>query len=410
MGSIDIVVPVVGRPQNARPFMESFLESGARELGAIVLPVVEEGDRESLEAWSQWEGDGASVIVEPSARTFAEKANAAFARTGGEWLFLVGDDVRFHPGWLGAALGAAADGASVVGTNDLLTDRVRRGDHATHMLVSRRYVEEVGAGWDGPGVLCHPYRHWYVDDEIVAAAKQRGAWAPCPEAVVEHVHHLDGKVEKDSVYAAAEAASAADRAEFEERAIGNRARIPMLELGGGPFPHPFASVVVDLEHPRGAPAQDAADAPWRTDRGTVVDGSVSMVYASHIMTQIPRGEPLLRVMNEAWRVLEPGGTFKMVFPVVGYTDMHGVGHHVESWQAYADPTHVSLWWMPQALSLYFCKPDLWAGMYGALPWEPLGRYFEYDDIDWEAPTFWSLRWGWECTVRIRKPGAVQTLP
>ena len=54
--------------------------------------------------------------------------------------------------------------------------RVISGEHGTHLLIRRSYIDEVGASWgtDGkgtPGEVCHDgYTHMYVDDEIVTAA------------------------------------------------------------------------------------------------------------------------------------------------------------------------------------------------------------------------------------------------
>jgi hypothetical protein len=118
------------------------------------------------------------------------------------WIFITGDDVRFHPGWLDHAQHIAAlTGAHVVGTNDWGNPRVMAGEHGTHLLIRRSYIEEQGASWDGPGVVCHEgYRHNYVDDEIVTVAKQRGVWVSAPGSVVEHFHPMLGKAADDETY------------------------------------------------------------------------------------------------------------------------------------------------------------------------------------------------------------------
>jgi hypothetical protein len=106
----------------------------------------------------------------------------------------------------------------VVGTNDLGNPRVLAGEHATHLLIRRSYVDEQGASWDGPGVVAHEgYRHWYVDDEIVTSAKQRGVWQMALGSVVEHFHPLFGKAEQDDVYRLGQSFAQTDRATFLER-------------------------------------------------------------------------------------------------------------------------------------------------------------------------------------------------
>ena len=207
-----VVVPVLKRPQNAEPFMDTLrASSGLVECYAVV----EEDDVATQDAWRE---AGASLIV-TNAHTFAEKVNVGYENTDESWIFIVGDDVRFHPGWLDHAQHVAkATGASVVGTNDLGNAAVMDGHHATHMLISRSYIAEHGASWDGPGVVCHEgYRHWYVDNEIVEAAKQRHAFAPALASVVEHMHPIWRKGEDDEVYELGQSTEARDKVTFLKR-------------------------------------------------------------------------------------------------------------------------------------------------------------------------------------------------
>ena len=195
---VDVIVPVLHRPQNIEPLMKSLLASTGL---ARVWFVVEDGDDEvALEAVRC----GGRVYFESG--SFAKKVNFAFNRLRNQgpapWVFLAGDDVRFRPGWLDHAQEVARRyGAQVVGTNDLANPRVMRGEHATHMLISRDYVEEHGSSWDGAGVVCHEgYRHWFVDDEIVSVAKRRGVFQVSLASEVEHLHPMVGKAENDAIY------------------------------------------------------------------------------------------------------------------------------------------------------------------------------------------------------------------
>jgi SAM-dependent methyltransferase len=185
----------------------------------------------------------------------------------------------------------------------------------------------------------------------------------------------------------------------------------LVELGGGTRPHPKADVIIDLHHPKNAPPQDASNTPWRVSptapAGTVVGellvaNCADEVYSSHFMEHIPRGQQLIDVMNEAWRVLKPGGTFTMVVPLVGYTGNDGKGHMVSGWQPYADPTHVNFWWFPEAL-LYFCegpfKPN---ANYGIHVWKQLGGYLP-DATENSPGSWWSVRNGWEGLAKLIKP-------
>lgn len=207
-----VLVPVLGRPQNAAPFMASLRASTGL---ARAYAICQSGDEDTAAAWLD---AGAEVLDSGEQQSFAAKVNLGYAKTSEPWVFLVGDDVRFHPGWLDEAQAIGANGYDVVGTNDLGNPRVMSGDHATHLLIRRTYIDEHGASWDGPGVVCHEgYRHWFVDDEIVLAAKQRGAWAMAINSKVEHLHPLWGKGEMDPVYALGQTSAAADKQRFLER-------------------------------------------------------------------------------------------------------------------------------------------------------------------------------------------------
>ena len=211
-----VIVPVLGRPQNASPFMLSLAASGT-DL-AKVYAVADHSDQDTAQAWAD---AGAEVILYPDEGkpgTFAEKVNYAYKLTREPWLFLVGDDVRFQQGWLDHAQQASRDGAHVIGTNDLHNPRVVAGEHATHLLVRRAYVDERGASLDGPGVVLHEgYGHWFCDDEAVTVAKDREVWAFAPGAKVEHLHPLWGLAEMDDTYRIGADRADADRALFESR-------------------------------------------------------------------------------------------------------------------------------------------------------------------------------------------------
>lgn len=199
-----VIVPVLHRPQAALRFMDSLDAATPRGL-VDVLAVADTDDHPTVAAWAQ---TGARVVpFDPTVRphaspwygttrpgSFAEKANRGYVFSTRPWLALVGDDVAFHPGWLQEAQRVAlARMANVVGLGDRPGSqgaaRLGAGDHACHLLIRRGYVDDLGGGWDGPGVLAHEgYWHWCVDDEIVTTAKMRASWAFAAGAVVEHLH------------------------------------------------------------------------------------------------------------------------------------------------------------------------------------------------------------------------------
>jgi hypothetical protein len=199
---VAVIVPVLGRPQNAEPFMKSLRASTG--LATVYAACSQPAD---AEAW----------------RAVGEKVNEALPWTDQPWIFLAGDDVRFRRGWLDHVQQVARNtGAKVIGTNDLANPRVMAGDHATHMLIARDYIDEQGASWDGPGVVCHEgYHHWFVDDELVTAAKARNVWAPALAAVVEHLHPIVDKAEMDDTYRLGQKNKGRDKITFTKRSKAN---------------------------------------------------------------------------------------------------------------------------------------------------------------------------------------------
>lgn len=103
-----------------------------------------------------------------------------------------------------------------------------------------------------------------------------------------------------------------------------------IEIGGGHLVQ-AGWTNLDPTHGVGDWKRPAQVVPW-----PAADGSVSAIRASHVMEHIPAGQPRIDVMNEAHRVLRPGGVFEIRVP----NALSG------TWHAFADPTHVSFWCIP----------------------------------------------------------------
>jgi len=101
-----------------------------------------------------------------------------------------------------------------------------------------------------------------------------------------------------------------------------------IEIGGGTLVQPGW---INLDSRNGIEGwrREAQDTPWPTG-----DNTVEAMRASHVMEHIPAGQARIDVMNEAHRVLRPGGVFEVIVPIV---------NDPLTWHAIADPTHVSLW-------------------------------------------------------------------
>jgi glycosyltransferase involved in cell wall biosynthesis len=190
--SLAILVPVLRRPHRVRPLLDSI--AAATPEPYRVLFICDPDDAAEIAAIEEAQG---KLII--CAGNYAAKINMAVDLTTEPLIFLGADDLHFHEGWLGAAKAKLGPGIGVVGTNDLCSKRVMRGEHSTHSLVTREYVERGTI--DEPGKLLHEgYLHEFVDDELVATAKHRGAYVHAHGSIVEHLHPMAGKAPMDELY------------------------------------------------------------------------------------------------------------------------------------------------------------------------------------------------------------------
>jgi hypothetical protein len=195
VADVVILVPVLTRPQNVGPLVDSVAETCDARLLFIASP-------ERHTEFEAIEAAGAEYLVTPFGPKhgdYARKINWGITQTDEAFIFMGADDLRFHEGWLERALLFAGDFA-VVGTNDLGNAMVMAGDHSTHSLVDRGYVEEMGTA-DEPGKALHEgYWHEFVDDEFVRTAMSRGEFVSCRDSIVEHMHPHWGKAPSDAIY------------------------------------------------------------------------------------------------------------------------------------------------------------------------------------------------------------------
>lgn len=213
---IVIVIPVLRRPHRAQLVINSILETTPIDV-ARVLFVATPGDDAEIEA-CRATGADVSVLghgVRPG--DYARKINSAYLQTDEPLIFLGADDLQFHHGWYEAIVPHVEDGFGVIGTNDLGNSRVMRGEHATHCVVTREYVDEFGT-IDKPDKILHEqYVHEYCDDELVGTAKFRNKWSFAPDSIVEHLHPLWGKAPTDELYDAQQSRMRQSKALFQAR-------------------------------------------------------------------------------------------------------------------------------------------------------------------------------------------------
>jgi glycosyl transferase family 2 len=221
---IAILAPVLGRPQNATPLVESIAESAAVDWHLVFLASPDDYDEieACFRAAREIAPDRVHVTVvtwAAGAGDYARKINHGYRVTAAPYVLCAADDLLFHPGWDTALLEAAERfDVGVVGTNDLGNQRTVNGTHSTHPLVARCYIDRLGGHVGHPGsVYFEGYDHQWVDTELVATAQTRGCYAHCAGAIVEHRHPMWGKAQSDATYRKGLARGDDDRRLFESR-------------------------------------------------------------------------------------------------------------------------------------------------------------------------------------------------
>jgi hypothetical protein len=197
---VAVLIPVLGRPQNARPLIDSLTAATPPGLARPVF-ICTPGDDVQIAACEETEAD--TLIADWSAgkADWARKCELARHTTSEPFMLLAADDVTFEPGWAEAALEIFRDyDVGVVGTNDCANPTVVRGLHSTHPLVCRGYVDMYGTVDDPALMLPQCYWHNFVDTELVETAKARGCWAFAPGSRVRHANPMWGTAEMDDTY------------------------------------------------------------------------------------------------------------------------------------------------------------------------------------------------------------------
>ena len=222
---LDIVCPVLDRPANAQPFVDSI--KATTTVPYTIFFVCSPGDDLEIEACYATGERLAIAPWMPGSGDAAKKWNYGYERGSNPYVFTAADDVTFTPGWDVEILRVAErTGAGMVGSNDMANPLVMRGRHSTHSLFSRSYIDSVGGTFfDGPGIVyAECYEHQWIDTEAVKAAMDRQQWAFARKSVVAHHHPIfDRSVAMDDTYRRALGDASADKRLYEQR-IGQWAK------------------------------------------------------------------------------------------------------------------------------------------------------------------------------------------
>ena len=220
---IDVICPVLARPANAQPLVDSIRAHTTVE--HTITFVCSPGDDEEIAACVATGANVSVVNWEPGPGDGAKKWNHGFRISGAisnhPLVYLGADDLEFTQGWdVMAFREAERSGAGVIGTDDGMNPLVRRGKHSTHSLVRRSYIDEVGGTFfDGPGIVyCELYDHQAIDNELCKAAMDRGQWSFARRSLVIHHHpFFDKTVRLDPTYTKALKEGSADMRLYKQR-------------------------------------------------------------------------------------------------------------------------------------------------------------------------------------------------
>ena len=182
---ISVLVPTLGRSAKLAAVSAGIHEATVSDHEVIFI--AEPGDTATHEAVGHLPD---RLHINTHRACYTGALNSAFPDAEGKYIFTGSDDLRFRPGWDQEVLAVMKDGVLVGGTNDLVNPQVLAGVMATHMLIDRRYIEETGAAIDEPPgtVMFEGYGHHFGESELVSLAIDRDVFAPCLDAVVQHMH------------------------------------------------------------------------------------------------------------------------------------------------------------------------------------------------------------------------------
>jgi glycosyltransferase involved in cell wall biosynthesis len=204
VNELAILIPVLRRAHRVLPLIEDINASG---VDADIVFIASSNDKDECDELERAQQlyDNVRILKMPPTKVgdYALKINWGYtaAPDSNVWFFLAADDIHFEPGWFQSAESAyVSTGRRVIGTQDLGNSRVLAGEHSTHTLVHRSYVEEYGTIDEADKILHEGYPHEFVDDEFIETAKLRDEFVFSYRSVVEHLHPMWGKAPSDPLY------------------------------------------------------------------------------------------------------------------------------------------------------------------------------------------------------------------
>lgn len=212
--AVAVLLPTTGRAKQMYARVLELLEQDyhLHDLPFVYLAIPED-DQETL-AVAEELPPLRVIVKRPAGTTAVEGWNLAFAAAYAEfvdWFVLGADDIVWHEGWLAAALECARKNkAQVVGLNDGHTNLQQYG---AHYMVHRDFItHHLGGAFIPPH-----YKSWWFDREICEKAHSLGLYAPCYEAMAQHLHPEWGDAAMDDTYQLGYPLHDADRDLYQAR-------------------------------------------------------------------------------------------------------------------------------------------------------------------------------------------------
>lgn len=222
--AVTIIIPVLNRPKNVKPLIESYLKNSPIDKTEMLF-VTSSFCVEEIDEIKKYSGPITIAIAPDDVKSWAKrinwginysKTNTRLSNTS-SWILCGADDIVFHKDWFDVAKRGSTNFVGILGTNDLGNPACTSGSHSTHPIVSRQYIEEFGT-LDEKGKLCYEgYIHNYVDAEMVATARKRKMWKPLLDCIIEHNHPAWKKGTWDEIYQIGKDTFSVDQKTFVQR-------------------------------------------------------------------------------------------------------------------------------------------------------------------------------------------------
>ena len=193
---ISIIMPTV-RPKRAVDTIRQTLDTSyGHSIEFIVVTEqveVREATIEFLVNYERSNLDSFAVLYQEEERGPIRAWNDGLRASNGEFIAFWADDLWPYPGWLDIVMpyfDIFPDRVGYVGFNDL----IHHGDFLiTHYMAHRKYIIKYQNG-----VLAYPhYKRICNDTESMSRAKNANLWVWAEDAIVEHIHPMVGKRERD---------------------------------------------------------------------------------------------------------------------------------------------------------------------------------------------------------------------